>query len=271
MRRIHAVMFVLVAGSALAASPETPDAQELVRRSVENNERNWKAAPEFSFTEQDTSVSGGRTTRQTYRVTMIDGSPYNQLIATNGEPLPGPAAAAEQKKLERETARRRSESEGARRQRIGRYQRERQQDHALMKEMMKAFDFKVAGHESVNGRDCWVLEATPRAGYSPPSRDTKVLTGMRGRMWIDAREYQWVRVHAEVFRPVAFGLFIAHVRPGTEFTLDQAPAGGGLWMPSRLVTKIHATAFGVWSRNSTEDERYSEYRRTEGNSARAMR
>ena len=49
---------------------------------------------------------------------------------------------------------------------------------------------------------------------------------MRGKMWIDTRQYQWVKVHAEVFRPVAFGLFIAHVEPGTEFTLEESPIGG---------------------------------------------
>jgi hypothetical protein len=257
MSRLLAVVILFT----FRLSASGPDVVELVRRSVENNERNWKAAPSFSFTENDVITKSGKTTRRTYRVRMIEGSQYNQLIAENGEPLKGARAAAEQKKLEAEIARRRSESAAARSRRVAAYQRERRQDHELMQEMVKAFDFKVAGRASMNGRDCWVLDATPKPGYRPINRDTRVLTGMRGRMWVDAREYQWVKVHAEVFRPVAFGLFIAHVQPGTEFTLEDAPVGDGLWMPSRLITKVRATAMLFWSQNSVDDETYTEYRR----------
>jgi hypothetical protein len=237
-----------------------PDVQELVRRSVENNEKNWKVAPEYSFTESDVITKGGKTTRRSYRVLMIDGSQYNEVIAENGEPLTGARLAAEQKKLQAETVRRRSESPASRQRRIAAYESERRQDHALMREMMKAFNFQLTGQESVKGRNCYVLTATPRAEYRPISRDTKVLTGMRGKMWIDSSEYQWVKVFAEVFRPVAFGLFIAHVQPGTEFTLEEGPVGEGVWMPVRLVTKVRATAL-IWSRNSIDDETYSSYRR----------
>jgi hypothetical protein len=34
----------------------------------------------------------------------------------------------------------------------------------------------------------------------PKSRETKVLTGMQGTMWIDTKTYQWVKVTASVFR-----------------------------------------------------------------------
>jgi hypothetical protein len=257
MSRIAAVVILCTAGVAFA---DAPDVRALVRRSVANNDRNWKAAPQYTFTERDVITKSGKTTRREYRVFTIAGSQYNQLIAENGEPLTGARAAAERKKLEQETARRNSETPAARARRVAQYQRERRQDHELMNEMVKAFDFKLAGRAQMNGRDCWVLDATPRAGYRPATHETKVLTGMRGRMWIDTREYQWVKVHAEVFRPVAFGLFIAHVQPGTEFTLEEAPIGQGLWMPARLITKVHATALMFWSQNSVDDETYTDYR-----------
>jgi hypothetical protein len=257
MSRIAVVVILCTAGVAFA---DAPDVRELVRRSVANNDRNWKAAPQYTFTERDVITKSGKTTRREYRVFTIAGSQYNQLIAENGEPLTGARAAAERKKLEQETARRNSETPAARARRVAQYQRERRQDHELMNEMVKAFDFKLAGRAQMNGRDCWVLDATPRAGYRPATHETKVLTGMRGRMWIDTREYQWVKVHAEVFRPVAFGLFIAHVQPGTEFTLEEAPIGQGLWMPARLITKVHATALMFWSQNSVDDETYTDYR-----------
>ncbi|MGO4883507.1 MAG: hypothetical protein ACLP59_22220 [Bryobacteraceae bacterium] len=150
-------------------------------------------------------LTGKARTTNTYRVIMIEGSPYNELIGANGTPLDPARAAAESRKLQNEIARRRRETPSERRQRVARYKRERRQDNELLEEMIKAIDFKLVGEDSVDGRRCFVLEGEPKAGYRPTSRDTKVLKGMRGKMWIDAQAYQWVKVEAEVFRPVAFG------------------------------------------------------------------
>jgi hypothetical protein len=234
-------------------------ADEIVQESVKAMDRDWKAAPNYAFTESDTIVKGGETTRKTYRVLMIDGSTYNRLIAVNGEPLSAAQSREEDRKLQQEIARRRSESPDARRKRIEKYTQGRRQDHELMKQMAKGFQYRLLGSESLNGHTCYVIEATPKPGYVPPSRDTKVLTGMRGKLWIDEHEYQWVKVHAEVFRPVAFGLFIAKVQPGTEFTLENKPVAKDIWLPSRFSTRVRATILGFWSRNSLDEETYTDY------------
>ena len=101
---------------------------------------------------------------------------------------------------------------------------------------------------------------TPKPGYRPPNRDTKVLTGMRGKMWIDRQAFQWVRVHAEIFRPVTFGLFVAEALPGTEFTLEEAPVAANIWLPSHFTTTVKATVLHFWSKNSRDEEFYSDYR-----------
>jgi hypothetical protein len=234
------------------------DVKEIVNRSVANNDANWKAAPQYGFKEHDVITKSGKRSTRTYEVTMIDGSQYNKTIAINGRPLGTAELKNEDAKEQRERDRRRAESPAQRQRRIDQYQRERRQDHALMSEMIKAFQFKLGGKENINGRECFRVDATPRPGYVPRSRDTKVLTGMRGTLWIDTSQYQWVRVTAAVFRPVSFGLFIAHVQPGTEFTLDEAPIGGRFWMPSHFRTQVKANIL-IWSRNSTDDETYTEY------------
>ena len=192
---------------------------------------------------------------------MIDGSPFNKLVAINGEPLPPAAASEQERKLRDATERRLRESSRARAKRIAQYQRERRQDHALMAEMIKAFDFKLDGEDTIRGHRCFVLEATPRPDYQPVSRDTRVLKGMRGRMWVDAQQYQWVKVQAEVFRPVAFGLFIAHVEPGTRFLLEQEPVEDRIWLPSHFIMHVKARILFA-SRNYTDDETYVDYRRS---------
>ncbi|HJT87938.1 MAG TPA: hypothetical protein VJ732_08780 [Bryobacteraceae bacterium] len=241
-----------------ATSTQALSAMEIVKRSVANNNADWKAFPDYTFTERDAITKGGRRTDRTYRVYMIDGSQYHELITIQGEPLSPARAAAEKQKLQQARFQRSHESADARRKRIAKFQAARRQDHELMTEMVNAFDFKLAGQEIRNGRKCFVLQAAPKPGYQPRSRETKVLTGMRGKMWIDTQTYQWVVVHAEVFRPVAFGLFIAHVQPGTEFTLEETPVAGKLWLPSHFEMQVKANIL-FWSRNSSDDEHYWDY------------
>jgi hypothetical protein len=249
------VLAIVAAGPVVGAST----VQEIVQRSVQNADADWAAAPQYAFTERDVITRHGKRTTRTYQVTMIEGSPYNKLIAVNDQQLPPAQAEEEESKFRQETDHRRKETTGERQKRVTKYQAERRQDHALMSEMMKAFDFKLRGEETVNGRRCFVLEATPRANYRPKDRDTKVLKGMRGEMWVDVEQYQWVKVHAEVFRPVAFGLFVAHVQPGTEFTLEQTPIQNNIWLPSHFSTRVKATVL-LFSTGSNDDETYSNYR-----------
>lgn len=253
MRQIWLAVLPL---AVLCAAP--PDAKEIVAKSVANTQADWRLAPQYDYTERDLTTPDGRNARK-YRVMMIDGSPYNELIAVNGEPLPKARAAAEARKLQRETARRQHETPAQRRKRVGEYERERRQDNALLKTMIDGFNFRLTGEATVDGRRCFVLQGTPKPGFQPTNRETEVLQGMRGTMWIDEQQYQWVKVEAEVFRPVTFGLFIARVRPGTEFILEQRPAAGNLWLPSHFSMRVKATVLHFWSHNSFDDETYRDY------------
>lgn len=271
--RIIVVWRVLILAAAvplgaLAAAAPAPDRVErIVAESVQNTNADWSAAPRYDFTERDVITKGGKHVVRTYEVIMVDGSPYQKAIATGGRPLSAVQRATEDRKLNQEIARRRAETAAQRQKRVAEYDRERRQDHLLMQEMVRAFDFKLAGEETVNGRRCYVLNATPRPDYQPTSRETKVLKGMRGKMWIDEQQKQWVKVHAEVFRPVAFGLFFAHVQPGTEFELEQKPVEGNLWLPSHFMVHVKAQVL-LWSRRSADDETYTNYHHSAALSAR---
>ena len=60
-------------------------------------------------------------------------------------------------------------------------------------------------------------------------------------MWIDSTLDQWVRVEPEVFRPVTFGLFVAHVEPGTKLLLEDEPVDGQLWLPRHFKVQVAAS------------------------------
>jgi hypothetical protein len=246
--------------SSWSAVAPSSQGDEIVQQSIKNVNADWAAAPQYDFTERDVITQNGKRTAKTYQVMMIGGSTYNKLIAVDNQPLPTGQAAAEDEKLQQEIERRREESPATRQKRVAKYENERRQDHALMTEMAKAFDFALTGQETIAGRRCFALSATPKSGYTPQNRQTQILKGMRGKMWVDVQQYQWVRVHAEVFRPVSFGLFFARVKPGTEFTFEQEPVQGNLWLPSHFSMNLNARVF-ISSRSSTHDETYSNYHR----------
>jgi hypothetical protein len=266
-------LFLVATLSLLHAEVNVPD---LVRRSVEASNRNWKEAPNYVFQVReleeklDSRGKMKKRTFNTYEVSVLDGSEYRRLVKRNDVPL----SAAEQKKEEQKYAaerdRRKRESSSERSKRVGRYQKERQQDHAMMTEMTEAFNFKLVGEATVAGHPCYVLDATPKTGYVPKMRDTKVLTGMRGKMWVDKSTAQWVKVEAEVIRPVSF-YAVATVGPGTKFSLEQEPVEGGVWLPKHFAVKVNSSVLFL-SRNSLEDEISSNYRRANtGEAARVAR
>src|SRR5512140_1135652 len=145
--------------------------QELVQRSVAANEADWKASAEYEYGETDRDKEGTKT----YRVMMIDGSPYNRLIAVNGKPLSEEAAQREQHKLEKTVAKRQSESAGERAERIEKYKKELHRNERFIAEITQGFQFKMLGDDRVDGHAVYVLEATPRPGYHPSTNEAKVL------------------------------------------------------------------------------------------------
>ena len=236
-----------------------PDAQTIIQRSVVANAEDWKAAPQYDYLERDQQPDGGT---KTYEIIMIEGSPYQRLVEVNGQPLSAELKAQEQKKLDETTEHRRKESASDRSKRIAKYQKERERDRALMDQLTKAFDFSLAGEERVDGHNAYVLNASPRPGYKPPNMETEVLTGMQGKLWVDKKTYQWVKVEAEVIHPVSIAGFLAKVEPGTQFALEKMPVGNGIWLPKHFSMKATAKVLAVFNHNEATDEHYWNYRKS---------
>jgi hypothetical protein len=76
-------------------APAQVDVSTVMQRSVEATRADWMAAPQYSYKETDRGHGGSKT----YEVRMIEGSPYNRLIAINGSPLPAEREKEEQEKF----------------------------------------------------------------------------------------------------------------------------------------------------------------------------
>ncbi len=234
------------------------DVATIIQKSVEMNNRDWDADPQFAYTEQDLDPKDGK---KTYEVTNVMGTPYERLVAINGKPLRASEKAEQQRKYEQMLSKRKSESPEERSKRIEKFQAERRRDHAMLSELTKAFDFHLQGEHQLGHYTVYLLNATPRAGYKPPNRDTQVLTGMEGRLWIDKNTFQWVRVEARVIHPVTIEGFVAQVRPGTHFELEKAPVEGNVWLTTHYAMKASAKVLFMVPHHSQEEDFYSNYHR----------
>lgn len=238
-------------------SQKQPDAQTIIQRSVQANERDWGAFPSYEFDETD-YLPGGHT--RTYHVTMILGSPYERLIRVDGKPLAPAQNSAEQRKMQQTIAARRHESAEERAKRVKSYQRDRDRDHLLMNQLAVAFNFKLIGEQKLGPHNVYVLKAKVRPGYNPPNREAEVLTGMEGELWIDQQTFQWVKVEAHVIRPVTIEGFLARVEPGTRFELEKTPVANGVWVRQHFAMRSKAKVLFLFSHDGQEEESYSNYK-----------
>lgn len=75
-----------------------------------------------------------------------------------------------------------------------------------------------------------VLDFEPNPAFSPPTTESQALTGLRGRIWIDANENAIVRLNADIFQSVNFGWgILARVYPGGKLDLEQGLPLPGRW------------------------------------------
>ncbi len=257
----HGLVFTMSICCHAAMLGHQTDAGAIVRQSIEAMASDWNQAPYYSYIERDLEQSRSKpAASKSYQILMIDGSPYHKLIAVGDAPLAPEQRAAEDRNMQRETRKRERESAKEHHERVSAYEKKRAREQNLIREMSKAFDFTIAGEEDVNGRNCWILAAKPRPGYVPPDRDSRVLTGMTGRLWIDREQYRWVRSVAEVIQPVSFFGFLAKVDPGTRFVFEQAPLKDDLWFPTHLSIEVNSSVLGILPQNSRQDEMYSDYK-----------
>ena len=266
MKNFLALVYVaiLLTSVPVLTFAQEPDADTIIQRSAQANDADWKANPQYDWTERDLQSNGGT---KTFQELMLFGSPYGRLIEVNGKSLPSAQQQKEQQKLDAEVAKRRSESPDARRHRVAAFEKGRKSDHFLMEQMIKAFNFKLVGEQKLDSHDVYVLDAIPKSGYRPPNMQSQALRGMQGKLWIDKTSFQWVKVEAEVMHPVSIEGVLARVLPGTRFELEKAPVDSGIWLPKHYAMKSRAKVLFVFSHRDRDDETYWNYRKSSEDSA----
>jgi hypothetical protein len=140
-------------------------------------------------------------------------------------------------------------------------ERRRREGRLFAQEVPEAFDFNLLRVETVDGLPVWVIAARPRAEYRPANRQSSLLKHFRGTLWIDQKDYQWVKVEAETVDRVSFGWVVARLEPGTRLTFTQTRVNDQVWLPAHAFSKVDARIALFKRYNAEIDVTWAKYRK----------
>jgi len=216
------------------------DARAIIRQAVAADEQNWRIARNYTFLQRvelrrlDADGRVKLSEVQTYDVTLQEGTPYRQLVERDDRPLLPTEEKRERESLAKSIAERRQETGAERAKRVFAYERRPDWQREAWLELAEAFEFRLAGEETMDGHSVFIIEAMPRQGYQPRSRTARLFRSLKGRFWVDQQDHQIVKVEAEVIDTISVGFFLVRVAKGSRATLDLTCVSDGVWLPDRL-------------------------------------
>lgn len=252
---------------SLQMRPAEPEPQDIVRRSLRNDTMNFERSREYAFQRHevvrrlDRKGNAQKVETSTFDVVGIGGELYSKLVARDGRPLNEKDAKAAQQKMDAAIRKRQQESPQARARRLEERRKQELEGRRFMLEIPEAFSFRLVAEEVLDGRDVWVLDAEPRPDYKPKVKRAEILKKFKGRLWIDKREYQWVRVEGETIDTVSFGLVLARLGKGAKIVFEQRPVNGEVWLPHLATARIDARVAVLKEFRVDSEVRWSGYRR----------
>ncbi len=218
--------------------------RELIRLSADNDLKNDKKQRDYTYVErQEMHRLDGKgkvksTETETYDVMEIYGEQVQKLSAKNDKPLSAKDAQKEDEKIQKLIDKRRKESEGDRKKRLAKEEKDREDDRQFVREVADAYNFQFVGIEKLGGRDNYVIDAEPKRGYQPVHQEAKVLPKLRGRMWIDKDDSQVAKLDVQVIDTVSFGLFLARVHKGSRIMVENTRVNNEVWLQQHVAVKV---------------------------------
>jgi len=266
--RYNGIVRLPVLLAFLAAGLWAQDAREIVRKAIELDHRNFEEELHYTYLQReetrelDAADKARRVTIRTVDVQTIEGSPYRRLVARNDQPISPEEQKQEDDKLRFNIEERRKETPEQRQRRIAEWTRREERRREPLQEVPDAYDFKLAGEETMEGIPCYVIDASPRPGYKPKSSAAAVLTVLAGKMWISKKDYGWVKAEMEARYAVTLGAFFLRLSKGSRIVIEQIPLGEGVWLPKFAELKFSARLLLVKSFREDRLYRFSDYRKS---------
>lgn len=244
------------------------DAKEIIQRSVQRDILNFERLKDYTYVERDEERSYDKdaklkkTEQQTYEVLIVGGHDYEKLIERDDKPLSPKEAAKEQEKMDKEIEQRKRESAADK----AKIEKQRKEQRKFLDEVPEEFNFQLLGVENVSGKPAWIISADPKPGYQPKDRRAKMIAKMRGKVWIDQSEYQWVKIEAEAVGALSFGLGMVKINPGASLRFEQTRVNDEVWLPASASIRVDGRAALFVGIHSEIDMAFRDYRKFQAES-----
>ncbi len=244
------------------------DATDIIRHSVDRDATNFERFKNYTFLERVEERRYGRNGNlsskeiETYEFMVLGGRPYGKLMERDDKPLPAKEARKEQEKVEKESAKRQRESASEK----DREDKDRAEERRYLREVPEAFDLTLQGTDQIGGRPVWIIGAQPKPGYKPKIKRAEMLAHLRGKIWVDQADYQWVKAEVTVIDPISFGLGLVKLESGAVLNFDQVRVNEEVWLPAHI--SVRADARLVYLRKLREelDITYRDYKKFQADS-----
>jgi hypothetical protein len=246
------------------------DARSLVARAVVADNHSNRLARDYTYKVRDEireldAAGAVKSVHSTIdEVLYIGGKRYFHPLEKDGKPIRDAEARKEQAKLDRAAAEASRMTETERVRRAANEERERAKFWGQFRDIPDAYDFQLRGETVINGRGAYEIGATPRAGYRGELRG--ILRNLEGTVWIDKKDFIWVKFEAEVLRPFSLGWFLARVSEGTHLSYEMMRVNDELWAPREISLKASARLAVLKKVNAEEEVTFSEYRKFQSDS-----
>ena len=246
---------------------EPTDPLAIMRRAVQKDIFNWEEAKDYTYLErsqEDTLDGDGHvksSKSETNEILVLYGEPFERMVAKDDKPLSDKEKKKQDEEFEKETRKRENETPEERQKRLQKYEKEREDGRAFVREILDAYTFTLAGTEVLNGRTTWVIDGTPRPGFEGKRRESKILPKIKPRFWIDQQDYSWTKLRAEFTDTVSFGWVVARLHKGSQFEVQQVRVNDEVWLPQRIDIKLDARVALLKGINENVHVTYMNYRK----------
>ncbi|HKW76225.1 MAG TPA: hypothetical protein VJN64_11925 [Terriglobales bacterium] len=231
---------VLVSAAIAQQVSSGLDPKEIVRRSVETDHRTLELARNYTCMNRqvihhlDKHGQMKSTEIKTFDINFYYGQEYSRLVQIDDKPLSEKVQKKEDEKLEKFLAKLRNESDADREKRLEKERKEREEGRAFLRDVVNAYDFRLLGQETVDGAESYVIEAMPRPDFHPTQKHADILKKLKGKLWIEKKDFNWVKVEAEATDTISYGMFLLRIHPGSRFTLEKTLVNHEVWLLHRL-------------------------------------
>jgi len=251
------------------ASGTVPQEQirELLRRAAEKDLENEKRQHDYTYIQrqEEHKLDGhGKVKKiesKTSEVLVIYGEQVERLIAKDDKPLFEGVAKKEEERIQKITDKRKNESDSDRRKRLEKEEKNREESRKFVLDVADAYNFRLVGNDLLDRRETWVLDADPRPGYEPKSREAKMLPKLRGRIWIDKADLQWMKFDVTTIDTISFGLFLARIHKATRIMVEATRVNEEVWLPKHVAVHVDVRLALLKNYNEDVEQTYRDYKK----------